>query len=83
MLYSEMFPMSDEAMSPNFLLPIGVAKIERPGKDATIVAYSLGVKRAIEAATQLKGQGIDAEVILSLSNSIFLEKLETYLRFTW
>uniref|UniRef100_A0A915BBG6 Pyruvate dehydrogenase E1 component subunit beta n=2 Tax=Parascaris univalens TaxID=6257 RepID=A0A915BBG6_PARUN len=62
-LYSEVFPMSDEAMSPNFLLPIGVAKIERLGKDATIVAYSLGVKRALEAAAQLKGQGIDAEVI--------------------
>uniref|UniRef100_A0A915BBG5 Pyruvate dehydrogenase E1 component subunit beta n=1 Tax=Parascaris univalens TaxID=6257 RepID=A0A915BBG5_PARUN len=41
----------------------GVAKIERLGKDATIVAYSLGVKRALEAAAQLKGQGIDAEVI--------------------
>ena len=31
-MYNERMPMSDEALSTNFLLPIGKAKIERDGK---------------------------------------------------
>lgn len=30
-MYGVQFDMSEEAMSPDFLLPIGKAKIERPG----------------------------------------------------
>lgn len=30
-MYNVKFPMSPEAMSPDFILPIGKAKIERPG----------------------------------------------------
>jgi len=30
-LYGTAFEMSDEALSPDFLIPIGKAKIERPG----------------------------------------------------
>ncbi len=42
---------------------LGVAKIVRPGKDVTIVALALMVHRALDAAEQLAGDGIDAEVI--------------------
>ena len=31
-MYSAKFPMTPEAMSPDFVLPIGQAKIERPGQ---------------------------------------------------
>jgi pyruvate dehydrogenase E1 component beta subunit len=44
-------------------LPIGKARTMRPGKDVTIVSYSIGVGLALEAAEQLAGEGIDAEVI--------------------
>jgi pyruvate dehydrogenase E1 component beta subunit len=37
--------------------------VVRPGKDVTIVSYSIGVGVALEAAEQLMGEGIDAEVI--------------------
>ena len=47
----------------DFVLPIGQAKIERPGKHVTIVAYSLMVGVAIKAAEELAGQGIEAEVV--------------------
>src|SRR6187551_1717918 len=47
----------------DFVLPIGKAKIVRPGKDVTIVSYSIGVGVALEAAEKLAGEGIDAEVI--------------------
>src|SRR3569833_288057 len=46
-----------------YLIPLGVADIKRPGKDATIVAYSRMVHMALSAATFLEKDGIDVEVI--------------------
>jgi pyruvate dehydrogenase E1 component beta subunit len=48
---------------PEFVVPIGRARIARPGKDVTICAFSICVKHALEAAELLAGEGIDAEVI--------------------
>jgi pyruvate dehydrogenase E1 component beta subunit len=47
----------------DYVLPIGKARIAREGKDVTIVAYSIAVGIALEAAEQLAADGIDAEVI--------------------
>jgi pyruvate dehydrogenase E1 component beta subunit len=63
MLYGVSFPMSQEALSDNFLLPIGKAKVERAGSDVTIVAHSKMVGHSIEAADVLAKEGIKAEVI--------------------
>ena len=47
----------------DFVLPIGKAKIQRPGKDVTITAHSRMVGFALKAAEQLAAEGIDAEVV--------------------
>ena len=47
----------------NFVLPIGKARIHKPGKDATIVSFGIGMTYAIKAEAELAGMGIDAEVI--------------------
>ena len=47
----------------DYVLPIGKARICRPGDDVTIVTYSIGVATAMEAAQQLADEGVDAEVI--------------------
>jgi pyruvate dehydrogenase E1 component subunit beta len=47
----------------DFVLPIGKARIVRPGKHVTIVALSIAVGFALEAADKLADQGIEAEVI--------------------
>jgi pyruvate dehydrogenase E1 component beta subunit len=47
----------------DFVLPIGKARIERPGEHVTIVAFSIMVGVAMKAAEALAGQGISAEVI--------------------
>jgi len=47
----------------DFVLPIGKARIARPGNDVTIVAWSMGMSYALQAAEQLAKEGIDAEVI--------------------
>jgi pyruvate/2-oxoglutarate/acetoin dehydrogenase E1 component len=44
-------------------VPIGSARVARPGRDLTIVAYSVMVPRALEAAGMLSKDGIEAEVI--------------------
>ena len=62
-MYGVTFPMSSEAMSDGFLLPIGKAKVEREGSDVTIVAHSKMVGHSVEAAEELAKEGIKAEVI--------------------
>jgi pyruvate dehydrogenase E1 component beta subunit len=47
----------------DFVLPIGKARIARPGNDVTIVAWSMGMSYALQAAEELVKDGIDAEVI--------------------
>ena len=47
----------------DFVLPIGKAKVARPGSDVTIVSWSMGMTYALKAAEELAGAGIDAEVI--------------------
>ncbi|MFT8884798.1 MAG: pyruvate dehydrogenase complex E1 component subunit beta [Acetobacter papayae] len=59
-LYGHKFPCP---VDEDFILPIGKAKIERPGKDVTIVSFSIAVGIALEAAELLAAEGIEAEVI--------------------
>ncbi len=47
----------------DFVIPIGKAKIARPGKDVTVVSWSRGMVYALDAAKALEAEGIDAEVI--------------------
>jgi pyruvate dehydrogenase E1 component beta subunit len=47
----------------DFLIPLGKARIARPGKDLTIVSFSIGMTYALKAAAELEKEGIDAEVV--------------------
>jgi pyruvate dehydrogenase E1 component beta subunit len=47
----------------DYVLPIGRARVVRPGNDVTIVAWSMGMTYALKAAEELAKDGIDAEVI--------------------
>ncbi|BBF70814.1 MULTISPECIES: pyruvate dehydrogenase complex E1 component subunit beta [Sphingomonadaceae] len=60
LLYGRSF---DVPKLDDYVLPIGKARIMRPGKDVTLVSYSIGVGLALDAAETLAGEGIDAEVI--------------------
>jgi len=48
---------------PDFTIPLGVADVKREGTDCTIVARSLMVPLALEAAEKLQEQGVSCEVI--------------------
>ncbi|KKC23842.1 pyruvate dehydrogenase complex E1 component subunit beta [Sphingomonas sp. SRS2] len=60
LLYGQSF---DVPNIEDYVLPIGKARIARPGTDVTLVSYSIGVGVSLEAAKQLEAEGIDAEVI--------------------
>jgi pyruvate dehydrogenase E1 component beta subunit len=59
-LYGQSF---ETPTDPEFTVPIGRAKVVKPGKDVTITAFSLMVGHALKAAESLAAEGIDAEVI--------------------
>jgi pyruvate dehydrogenase E1 component beta subunit len=59
-LYGQSFPVPK---LDDFLVPIGKAKIVRPGTDVTIVAWSMGMTYALKAADELAKDNIRAEVI--------------------
>ena len=53
----------DVPTNPDYVLPIGKAKVVREGTDVTLVAFSIAVKYALDAAQALAEQGISCEVI--------------------
>jgi pyruvate dehydrogenase E1 component beta subunit len=59
-LYGQSFDVPE---NDDWTVPIGVAKVVRPGRDVTITGFSIMVGKALEAAEQLAAEGIDAEVI--------------------
>jgi len=67
LLYGVSFPMSDEAQSKDFIIPIGQAKIEREGTDVTVISFSKPVGLALEAAEIMAAKGVSVEVINLLS----------------
>jgi pyruvate dehydrogenase E1 component beta subunit len=59
-MYGQSFEVPTD---PEYVVPLGRAKIEREGTDVTIVAFSIMVGKAMEAAEALAEQGVSAEVI--------------------
>ncbi|MDF2119627.1 pyruvate dehydrogenase complex E1 component subunit beta [Roseiarcaceae bacterium H3SJ34-1] len=59
-LYGQSF---DVPQIDDYLVPIGKARIARPGKDVTMVSWSIGVSYALKAAAELEKDGIDVEIV--------------------
>jgi pyruvate/2-oxoglutarate/acetoin dehydrogenase E1 component len=47
----------------DYAIPLGQAQVRREGRDLTVLAYSIMVPRALEAAAELASEGIEIEVI--------------------
>jgi len=52
-----------EVPEEEYLIPLGKGDIKRPGRDATVIAWSNMVPRALAAADQLAREGIEVEVV--------------------
>src|ERR1700748_1120174 len=47
----------------DYTVPIGKAKIARPGEHVTLIPWSMGMSYALKAAEELEKEGLSAEVI--------------------
>ncbi len=58
-----LYGVRGEVPDGDYVVPIGLADIKRPGRDVTIVAYARMVHVALHAARQLEAEGVDGEVV--------------------
>jgi pyruvate dehydrogenase E1 component beta subunit len=58
-----LYQLRGEVSEGENLIPIGKSKIQRPGKDVTIVTYSKMLETSLKAADQLAQEGIEAEIV--------------------
>jgi len=61
--HATMYQVRGDVPVEEYLLPIGVSAVQRPGRDVTIVTYSKGLELSTKAAGQLASEGIEAEII--------------------
>src|SRR5512133_300122 len=61
--HATLYQTRGEVPEGDYTTPIGVSKIQRPGKDVTIVTYSKMLEISTKAADQLAKEGIEAEIV--------------------
>jgi pyruvate dehydrogenase E1 component beta subunit len=68
-----LYPMKGEVPADGYTIPLGKAEVKNPGKDVTLITYSLMVHRALSVAKKLEKEGISVEV-LDLRSLVPLDK---------
>ncbi len=61
--HKNIWALEGEVPDGDVVLPFGVARTARDGRDVTIVSWSATVHAATKAAATLAGEGVEAEVI--------------------
>jgi pyruvate dehydrogenase E1 component beta subunit len=61
--HATLYQARGEVPDGEFLEPIGVSKVQRQGRDVTIVTYSKMLQLSLQAAEQLSKGGVEAEVV--------------------
>ncbi len=61
--HATLYQVRGEVPDGDYTIPIGKSKIQRPGRDVTIVTYSKMLEVSTKAAEQLAGEGIEAEIV--------------------
>lgn len=61
--HATMYQVRGEVPDGEYLIPIGQSKIQREGKDVTVVTYSKGLELTMKAADELAKEGIQIEVV--------------------
>jgi pyruvate dehydrogenase E1 component beta subunit len=61
--HATLYQLRGEVPDGDYVIPIGTSKIQRPGKDVTIVTYSKGLEISLKAADELAKEGIEVEIV--------------------
>ncbi|GAA3613379.1 alpha-ketoacid dehydrogenase subunit alpha/beta [Kineosporia mesophila] len=57
------YGLKDARPQADYIIPLGRARIVRPGRDITVVTYSRMLQEVVAAAEEVAGDGIDVEVV--------------------
>jgi pyruvate dehydrogenase E1 component beta subunit len=58
-----LYQVRGEVPDGDYVIPIGKSKVQRPGKDVTIVTYSKGLEISLKAAELLAKEGVEVEIV--------------------
>lgn len=61
--HATMYQVRGDVPDGEFMIPLGQSKIQRTGRDVTIVCYSKGLEISLKASEELAKDGIEAEVV--------------------
>ena len=61
--HATLYQMRGEVPDGDYVIPIGKSKVQRPGKDVTIVTYSKGLEISMKAADELAKGGVEVEIV--------------------
>jgi pyruvate dehydrogenase E1 component beta subunit len=61
--HATLYQVKGEVPEGDHLEPIGVSKLQRPGRDVTLVTYSKMLEVSLQAAERLANEGIEVEII--------------------
>lgn len=61
--HATMYQVRGEVPEGEYLIPIGQSRLQRPGRDVTIVTYAKGLELSLKAADELAKEGIEAEIV--------------------
>ena len=61
--HATMYQTRGEVPDGEYIIPIGKSKIQREGKDVTVVTYSKGLELSMKAADELAREGIQIEIV--------------------
>jgi pyruvate dehydrogenase E1 component beta subunit len=61
--HATMYQVRGEVPEGEYLIPIGKSKVQRPGRDVTIVTYAKGLELSLKAADELAKAGIEVEIV--------------------
>jgi len=61
--HATLYQTRGEVPDGDYVIPIGKSKVQRPGKDVTIVTYSKGLEISMKAADELSKAGVEVEIV--------------------
>jgi pyruvate dehydrogenase E1 component beta subunit len=61
--HATLYQLRGEVPEGDYVIPLGQSKVQRLGKDATIVTYSKGLEISMKAADELTKDGIEVEIV--------------------
>jgi len=61
--HATMYQVRGEVPEGDILVPLGQSKVQREGRDVTLITYAKGLELSLKAAEELAKEGVEAEIV--------------------